>query len=134
MRLNQWQSNLDQGTEEAHTAVDLKLFKGVPLTNNLRYTEVACLVNRSKEEWQNFPNNIKVLQPYNWPYESGVLYAEKEIEEFLFQTRGWQTNLNRDEGIHRLGQTQIWWESETISTRRAASSPSSSQHIGQLQR
>ncbi len=73
--------------EEAQTAVDLKLFKGVPLTDNLSYNReinqqrffhaladsterrTGCLPGkqRSKDEYQSFLNNIKVLQPSNWP-------------------------------------------------------------------
>ncbi|XP_054482930.1 uncharacterized protein LOC129115546 [Anoplopoma fimbria] len=87
--------------EVAQTAMGLKLFKGVPLTNNLRHSReinhqhffhaLAAKIEsrmgslpgkqRSKEEYQSFLNNVKVLQPSNWPDVCGVRYAEKEIQE-----------------------------------------------------
>ena len=87
--------------EVAQTAMGLKLFKGVPLTNNLRHSReinhqhffhaLAAKIEsrmgslpgkqRSKEVYQSFLNNVKVLQPSNWPDVCGVRYAEKEIQE-----------------------------------------------------
>lgn len=87
--------------EEAQTAGDLMLFKGVALTNNSRHsreinhqqffhalaasieTRMGCLPGkqRSKEEYQSFLNNIRVLQPSSWPDVCGVRYAEKEVQE-----------------------------------------------------
>lgn len=44
---------------------------------------MGCLPGkqRSKDEYQSFLNNIKALQPFNWPDDCGVCYAEKEIQE-----------------------------------------------------